>query len=98
MEMNDPKNQPLHTVKIRAGRRSYFFDVRATKAENDFYVVITENKKMEGKISRSKIFVYKEDFKNFLESFNQSVSFAENKLKELGVTYSNRSQDQEHHD
>ena len=64
----------IFSKKIRAGRRTYFFDVRATKAE-DYYMTITESIKDfsdEGIPSyrKHKIYLYKEDFKNFKEAFD----------------------------
>lgn len=76
---------PLNSIKLRAGRRSYFFDVRATKSEKDFFISITENKKVEGQVKRTKVFLYKEDFKKFADALNESINFASSKLKELGV-------------
>ena len=61
--------QEIFSKKVRAGRRTYFFDVRSTKAE-DYYMTITESIKEnhdEGAPSyrKHKIYLYKEDFKNF---------------------------------
>jgi hypothetical protein len=65
--------QEIFSKKVRAGRRTYFFDVRSTKAE-DYYMTITESVKGtnddEGPSYRKhKIFLYKEDFNNFKEAF-----------------------------
>ena len=65
--------QEIFSKKIRAGRRTYFFDVRSTKAE-DYYMTITESIKDmndEGVPSyrKHKIYLYKEDFNNFKEAF-----------------------------
>ena len=69
--------QEIFSKKVRAGRRTYFFDVRSTKAE-DYYMTITESIKDmndEGVPSyrKHKIYLYKEDFDNFKEAF-ESVS------------------------
>jgi len=63
----------IFSKKVRAGRRTYFFDVRATKAQ-DYYMTITESIKDsndEGAPSyrKHKIYLYKEDFNNFKEAF-----------------------------
>lgn len=65
--------QEIFSKKVRAGRRTYFFDVRATKAE-DYYMTITESIKDSNDEStpsyrKHKIFLYKEDFNNFKEAF-----------------------------
>lgn len=92
METKDYHNEhahqgppPLHSIKLRAGRRSYFFDVRTTKSEKDFFISITENKKVDGQLKRTKVYLYKEDFKKFTDALNESINFASSKLKELGV-------------
>tara|TARA_B100000902_G_C26576694_1_gene559133 strand:+ start:49 stop:420 length:372 start_codon:yes stop_codon:yes gene_type:complete len=65
--------QEIFSKKIRAGRRTYFFDVRATKAE-DYYMTITESIKdisHEGipSFRKHKIYLYKEDFNDFKNAF-----------------------------
>ena len=68
-----PEIKEIFSKKVRAGRRTYFFDVRSTKAE-DYYMTITESIKDlndEGIPSyrKHKIYLYKEDFNNFKEAF-----------------------------
>ena len=65
--------QEIFSKKVRAGRRTYFFDVRSTKAE-DYYMTITEsikdtNDETPPSYRKHKIFLYKEDFNNFKEAF-----------------------------
>ena len=62
---------------VRAGKRTYFFDVKATRG-NDQYLTITESKKRfsdDGRFTfkKHKIFLYKEDFEKFLEGLNESI-------------------------
>ncbi|MBS1647071.1 MAG: PUR family DNA/RNA-binding protein [Bacteroidetes bacterium] len=69
----------LYSKSVRAGKRTYFFDVRATRA-GDCYLTITESKKRfleDGKFvfEKHKIFLYKEDFEKFTESFNDAINF-----------------------
>jgi len=69
----------IFTKVLKAGRRTYFFDVRETKA-GDYYLTITESKKNfsengEASFEKHKIYLYKEDFKGFLELFNESTEF-----------------------
>lgn len=64
---------------IRAGRRTYFFDVRSTKAD-DYYLTITESKKFtndDGSFfyRKHKIYLYKEDFQNFQEALKEATDF-----------------------
>tara|TARA_B100001250_G_scaffold81365_1_gene67022 strand:- start:17637 stop:18002 length:366 start_codon:yes stop_codon:yes gene_type:complete len=73
--MNDKyEMEEIFSKKIRAGRRTYFFDVRSTKA-GDYYMTITESVKDtndQGAPSyrKHKIYLYKEDFTNFKEAFD----------------------------
>ncbi len=74
MTMDDKEQygkEEIHSKVLRAGRRTYFFDVRATKAD-DFYLTITESKKHTNDNGNSfykkhKIYLYKEDFEQFKE-------------------------------
>lgn len=64
---------------IRAGKRTYFFDVKATKG-NDHYVTITESKKRyqnDGRYyyEKHKIFLFKEDFEKFIEGLEESINY-----------------------
>ncbi len=82
MENQSGKHGGFYSRKLKAGkRRTYFFDVRNTK-QGDFYLTITESKKKfdsEGYESH-KIFLYKEDFKKFLEALNDSVEHIKTEL------------------
>ncbi len=67
---------------LRAGRRTYFFDVRATKAD-DYYITITESKKFTEEdgsfhFKKHKIYLYKEDFTAFKEILEEMTSFVLN--------------------
>jgi hypothetical protein len=67
---------------LRAGRRTYFFDVRATKAE-DYYLTITESKKFtnaDGSFhyKKHKIYLYKEDFEGFSDILNEMTDYIVN--------------------
>jgi hypothetical protein len=69
----------IFTKVLKAGRRTYFFDVRETKA-GDYYLTITESKKNfrengDATFEKHKIYLYKEDFKNFEEMFKESSDF-----------------------
>ncbi|MFB6317338.1 DUF3276 family protein [Saccharicrinis sp. FJH54] len=65
---------------VRAGKRTYFFDVKKTRKKDDFYLTITESKKRfvsdgEFRYEKHKIFLYKEDFDKFREAFMESTEF-----------------------
>ena len=69
----------IHSKAVRAGKRTYFFDVKATK-RNDYYLTITESKKRFNKDGRfyyekHKIFLYKEDFEKFMEGLTEVIEF-----------------------
>ncbi len=79
--------EEIYTKVVRAGKRTYFFDVKATRKE-DYYLTITESKKRlgnEGKIfyEKHKIFLYKEDFEKFADGLNDAVTFIGNGKNEL---------------
>ncbi len=68
----------LFSKPVRAGKRTYFFDVKSTRG-NDYYLTITESKKRfgdDGKFfyEKHKIFLYKEDFEKFTEGLNEAVT------------------------
>lgn len=76
----------IFTKVLKAGRRTYFFDVRETKA-GDYYLTITESKKNFGEngeatFEKHKIYLYKEDFKSFEEMFNEATGFIINEKGE----------------
>ncbi len=73
------EREEIHSKVMRAGRRTYFFDVRATKA-GDYYLTITESKKFtndDGSFhyKKHKIYLYKEDFAEFKDSLGEMISF-----------------------
>jgi len=81
-EQNDKRSDSIYSKRIRAGkRRTYFFDVRATRG-NDYYLTITESRKRftgEG-YDRHKIFLYKEDFNKFIKGLNEAVEYVKTEL------------------
>lgn len=73
------EREEIHSKVMRAGRRTYFFDVRATKA-GDYYLTITESKKFtndDGSFhyKKHKIYLYKEDFNEFSEILNEMTNY-----------------------
>ncbi|RBA27666.1 PUR family DNA/RNA-binding protein [Flavobacterium tibetense] len=83
-EMLDKED--IFSKVLRAGRRTYFFDVRATKAD-DYYITITESKKFTEEdgsyhFKKHKIYLYKEDFAAFAEILEEMTSFVVNQKGE----------------
>lgn len=81
-ENNDKRMESVYSKRIRAGkRRTYFFDVRATRG-NDYYITITESRKKfnENGYDRHKIFLYKEDFNKFLKALTEAVDYVKTDL------------------
>ena len=76
------EQEEIFSQVLRAGRRTYFFDVRETKA-GDYYLTITESKKFthdDGSFhyKKHKIYLYKEDFSEFSEILNKATDFIVN--------------------
>jgi len=83
--MSDDQNyrDDIYSKAVRAGKRTYFFDVRTTRG-NDLYLTITESKRRysdDGKFhyEKHKLFLYKEDFEKFDEGLEEAID----KIKEL---------------
>lgn len=74
---NGRERDEIFSKSVRAGKRTYFFDVKTTKG-NDYYLTITESKKRFGEdgkfyYEKHKLFLYKEDFDKFIEGLHESV-------------------------
>lgn len=83
---NDNRRDDIFSNAVRAGKRTYFFDVKATKGD-DYYLTITESKKRfsdDGKFSfeKHKLFLYKEDFEKFADGLKGAIDFIQ---EEKGV-------------
>jgi hypothetical protein len=79
--------EEIFSRAVRAGKRTYFFDVKATR-KNDYYLTLTESKKRFNRDGRfyfekHKIFLYKEDFDKFLEGFEEAIEFIKNAMPEI---------------
>jgi hypothetical protein len=78
----DSRNESLYSKRIKAGkRRTYFFDVRATRG-NDYFITITESKKRfdDNGYDRHKMFLYKEDFNKFLAGLTETINYVKTDL------------------
>jgi hypothetical protein len=75
--------EDIFSKKVKAGKRTYFFDIKSTRG-NDYYLTITESKRKTNGDSFSyekhKIFLYKEDFFKFAEALNESIEHVKNEL------------------
>ena len=76
----------IYSKSLRAGRRTYFFDVRSTRAD-DYYLTITESKRDFNEdgtpfYKKHKIYLYKEDFQNFKDHLNEMVDYIINERGE----------------
>ena len=81
------EREEIFSKSVRAGKRTYFFDVKATK-RNDYYLTITESKKrydQDGKFhfEKHKLFLYKEDFEKFAEGLTQVVEYIKENQPEM---------------
>jgi hypothetical protein len=85
---NNGYKDEIFTKRVRAGKRTYFFDVKSTKSEKDFYITITESKRVgEDEYEKHKIFLYKEDFDKFREALEETVEHVQTQLlDQLEVT------------
>lgn len=81
--MEDKDRNEIFSKRVRAGKRTYFFDIKATRS-NDYYLTITESKrkfKDDGfSYEKHKIFLYKEDFAKFVDALNEAVIHVKDEL------------------
>jgi len=75
-DFDNREREEVYSKKVRAGKRTYFFDVKATRS-NDYYVTITESKKRleDGVFIKHKIFLYKEDFEKFADGLKDTIEY-----------------------
>ena len=82
-ENKDNDKVEIYSQRVRAGKRTYFFDIKSTRS-NDYYLTITESKrryKDEGYFyEKHKIFLYKEDFDKFLEALKETIGHVKTEL------------------
>lgn len=65
----------LYTQRVRAGKRTYFFDVKSTKSSEQ-YITITESKRVgETDYEKHKVFLYQEDFDKFIDALHQTMDY-----------------------
>lgn len=97
MDGQDSKRrEDIFSKPVRAGKRTYFFDVKATRG-GDYYLTITESKRRiddNGKFhyDKHKLFLYKEDFEKFSDGFQEAIEFIKD---EKGEDYGKREEQPE---
>ena len=72
--MNDSYNDEVYARRVPAGKRTYFFDVKSTRSGHDYFLTITESKRVgEDGYEKHKIYLYKEDFGKFVEALHEAI-------------------------
>jgi hypothetical protein len=79
-EMDQRENGIVYSKSVRAGKRTYFFDVRVSKNGEKYLVIAESKKKLDPEtgallFEKHKLFLYHEDFENFTEAFNGTINF-----------------------
>ena len=82
-EHNKSEREEIYSTRLRAGKRTYFFDVKSTR-DRDYYLTITESKKKFNdngySYDKHKIFLYKEDFNKFVGALEETVNYIKKEL------------------
>ncbi len=82
-DKNGNGSDKIYSQKVKAGKRTYFFDVRATR-NSDYYLVLTESRKRfqgeEAIFEKNRIFLYKEDFAKFLDALQATIEHVKTDL------------------
>ncbi len=89
------QREDIYSKVVRAGKRTYFFDVKATR-NNDYYMTVTESKKVFNRNGRyffekHKIFLYKEDFEKFADALNETIGFIKTSNPTISIEHSPES-------
>ena len=84
-ELEKKEREEIFSKAVRAGKRTYFFDVKSTRG-NDYYLTVTESKKRFNEdgthfYEKHKLFLYKEDFDKFFEGLTETVEYIKNNNK-----------------
>lgn len=85
--MDNQDNNLVHSAALKAGRRTYFFDLKKTRSD-DFFLTITESKKHTDfetgnvRFEKHRIFLYDEDFENFVNTLNEVLQKTKQDIQE----------------
>ncbi|MEZ0486810.1 DUF3276 family protein [Fibrella aquatica] len=81
--MEERDKEKIYSKRVRAGKRTYFFDVKATRG-NDYYLILTESRRQPQGDSfsyeKQKMFLYKEDFAKFIEALQETIDYVKTEL------------------
>lgn len=81
--MEERDREEIFSKRVRAGKRTYFFDVKSTRS-SDYYITITESRRYQKDdgftYEKHKMFLYKEDFDKFIEALKESVDHVKTEL------------------
>lgn len=89
----------IRSKAVRAGKRTYFFDIKATQGD-DYYLVITESRRRfnddgSANYTRNHIYLYKEDFDKFVGGMNEMINFIKTQKPEYFEALENATKDEE---
>ncbi len=74
----------MYSERVRCGKRTYFIDVKPTHSGKDFFLTISESRKVGDKFEKHKIYLYKEDFSKFAEALDRSMNAVSEQLQKIG--------------
>lgn len=95
-------NETVFSKKVRAGKRTYFIDVKPTRWEEDYYIAFTESKKVFGRdgghyFEKNRVFLYKEDFNKIVAGLSEVVEHVKSELMpNYDFTQFDRDEDEEY--
>ena len=101
-EFDHDNRKEIFTRAVKAGKRTYFFDVKATRSD-DYYLTITESKKRfdqggeKAFYEKHKIFLYKEDFEKFIEGLNDAIKHIQTNRPDMPFREKHDRTDHESH-
>ena len=77
----------IYSRRIPTGKRTYFFDVKSTRSGEDFFITITESKRIdEGRYEKHKLFLYKEDFGKFVRALHEVMQMKKSSPERVDFT------------
>lgn len=80
----DSYRDEVYSERVRCGKRTYFIDVKPTQSGKDFFITISESRRVGEKFEKHKIYLYKEDFSKFKEALDRSILAVAKSLDETG--------------
>lgn len=80
----DSYRDEVYSERVRCGKRTYFIDVKPTQSGKDFFITISESRRVGEKYEKHKIYLYKEDFMKFMDALDRSVKAVAKSLDEIG--------------